>query len=108
MTNNVLFLQIAAGMQKGAKLTLREISCLPGDHSFSVPKVKRLQFPIRVCFAIRTNKAQGQLFGEKIGTDLCEDCISLGQLYVALSSATHTSNIVVHNEKADLKTKNIV
>lgn len=66
---------------------------------------KRLQFPIRTCFAITINKAQGQSFSV-IGVDLREDCFAHGQLYVALSRIGNPSNqYILTNES---KTVNVV
>ena len=45
---------------------------------------KRLQFPIKLSFAMTINKSQGQTF-RYVGIDLRSDCFSHGQLYVALS-----------------------
>ncbi|XP_063912264.1 ATP-dependent DNA helicase pif1-like [Zophobas morio] len=42
------------------------------------------KFPLKVCFAITINKAQGQTL-KMAGIDLMEDCFSHGQFYVACS-----------------------
>jgi ATP-dependent DNA helicase PIF1 len=50
---------------------------IPSDLPFSF---KRLQFPVKVSFAITINKAQGQTF-KYVGIDLRTECFSHGQLY---------------------------
>lgn len=57
------------------------ILLIPNDLPF---QFRRLQFPLRVSFALTINKAQGQTFSIA-GVDLTEPCFSHGQLYVACS-----------------------
>lgn len=45
---------------------------------------KRLQFPVKISFALTINKSQGQTF-KLVGIDLRKECFTHGQLYVALS-----------------------
>ena len=108
MTNNVLFLKIASGQYKGQVLTLPRVKCSPGDDTFPINGFTRLQFPVRVCFAMTVNKAQGQSISGKLGLDLRFECFSHGQLYVALSRATHPKNIFVRTSKGIHQTKNVV
>ncbi|UYV71174.1 hypothetical protein LAZ67_8002034 [Cordylochernes scorpioides] len=54
------------------------------DDKHSPLHFKRLQFPIRVSFAMSINKAQGQSL-KIAGIDLEQPCFSHGQLYVACS-----------------------
>lgn len=98
MTNNTLFLRIVTGMRRGAKVALPEISCVCGDDSIPVPRLKRLQAPRRFCFGTTTKKAKGQFIGDKLGIDLCEDIFSHVQLYAALLGANHRSTFVVLSE----------
>nr|GEW08022.1 DNA helicase [Tanacetum cinerariifolium] len=48
---------------------------------------RRKQFPVKVCYAMTINKAQGQSL-KKIGTYLAQPAFGHGQLYVALSRST--------------------
>ncbi|KAL8564678.1 hypothetical protein ACOMHN_004172 [Nucella lapillus] len=63
---------------------------------------KRLQFPLRTCFAMSINKAQGQslkVAGLNFG-------FSHGQLYVGCSRVGHPENLFIY--APENKTKNIV
>uniref|UniRef100_A0A8I6XYF2 ATP-dependent DNA helicase n=1 Tax=Hordeum vulgare subsp. vulgare TaxID=112509 RepID=A0A8I6XYF2_HORVV len=55
---------------------------------------KRKQFPVRLSFAMTINKSQGQTI-PNVGVYLPEPVFSHGQLCVALSRATATTNIKV-------------
>ena len=66
---------------------------------------KRLQFPIRLAFAITINKAQGQSL-ELYGLYLHTDCFLHGQLYVACSRVGNPDNLFIYTETGT--TKNIV
>ena len=54
----------------------------------------RKQFPIRLCFAMTINKAQGQSL-DVVGVDLRIPVFTHGQLYVALSRATNVDSLAV-------------
>ncbi len=54
------------------------------------------------------NKAQGQSVPSKLGIDLSSSCFAHGQLYVALSRATHPKNVYVLIDNDQRKTKNFV
>ena len=56
--------------------------------------LKRLQFPVRVAFAMTINKSQGQLV-EHVGINLQILVFSYRQLYVAFSRCTSPLNISV-------------
>ncbi|VDK85094.1 unnamed protein product, partial [Onchocerca ochengi] len=67
----------------------------------------RLQFPIRLAFALTINKAQGQS-SELRGLDLEMDCFSNGQSHVACSRVDKPDNLYIYTEqqKYRLGTKN--
>ncbi|XP_024893165.1 uncharacterized protein LOC112468279, partial [Temnothorax curvispinosus] len=72
---------ILTGCAKGVDVFIPRIPLI----SIEMPlEFKRLQFPIRLAFAMSINKAQGQSLAVA-GINLNEPCFSHGQLYVACS-----------------------
>ncbi|PXF44603.1 ATP-dependent DNA helicase pif1 [Gracilariopsis chorda] len=108
MQSNVLFLPLASGVNRGNPLCLPRMPCGPGDDNFPVPNFTRTQFPVRVCFAITTNKAQGQSYSGRIGLDLRDGCFTHGQLYIAFSRTTNPSNIVACLPAGSTSTNNVL
>ena len=100
--NNVIEATILNGKFKGEDVLLPRIPMVPTDMPF---EFKRLQFPVRLAFAMTINKAQGQSL-QVCGIDLENPCFSHGQLYVATSHVGKPSDLFVYTP--DEKTKNIV
>ena len=71
---------ILTGSFEGEAVLIRRIPMIPTDLPF---QFKRLQFPIRLTFAITINKAQGQLL-EKYGIDLNTGFFSHGHCMLHL------------------------
>jgi len=69
------------------------IRLLPNAETLSVP-LKRLQFPVRLAFAMTINKSQGQLV-EHMEINLQTLVFLHRQLYVAFSRCTSPLNISV-------------
>jgi hypothetical protein len=68
----------------------------------------RYQFPIRPCFSMSINKAQGQTL-EFVSIWFGEDhSFTHGQLYVALSRVSDFSNIKIGTSNTNLMTRNVV
>ena len=67
--------------------------------------MSRLQFPIRLAFAMTVNKSQGQTF-ERIGLLLDEPIFSHGQFYVALSRTTTREGVKINSTSK--KVNNVV
>ena len=88
---NLIEATILTGPFEGEAVLIPRIPMIPTDLPF---QFKRLQFPIRLAFAITINKAQGQSL-EKCGIDLNTDCFSHGQLYVACSRVGKPDNLFI-------------
>lgn len=69
----------------------------------------RLQFPVRLAYAMTINKSQGQTV-KHVGLNLSSSVFSHGQLYVALSRCTHPRNIKVlfPDDQENTKAINVV
>src|SRR5258705_1434158 len=80
-----------SGPFEGEHVLLWRIPLIPTDLPFSS---KRLQFHIRLAFAITINKTQGQSL-KVTGLDLTYECFSHGQLYVGMSRAMDPSRLYI-------------
>jgi len=78
---------------KDKVVLIPRIRLLPNAETLPVP-LKRLQFPVRLAFAMTINKSQGQSV-EHVGINLQTSVFSHGQLYVAFSRCTSPLNISV-------------
>ena len=87
---HVIEATIFTGVGKGETVIIPRIPLIPSDYHF---QFKRLQFPVKVCYAMTINKAQGQSF-IVAGVDLRSDCFSHGQLYVAFSRVSSPDSLV--------------
>ena len=87
---------------RGQSMFIPRIPLIPTDYPF---EFKRLQFPVKVCFAMTINKSQGQSL-KVVGINLESPCFSHGQLYVACSRVGTASNLYIYAPED--RTKNIV
>uniref|UniRef100_UPI00358E6312 ATP-dependent DNA helicase PIF1-like n=2 Tax=Myxine glutinosa TaxID=7769 RepID=UPI00358E6312 len=78
---HVIEATIITGCAKGEDVFIPRIPIIPTDMPF---QFKRLQFPVRLSFAMTINKSQGQ-FLKVAGVELTSPCFSHGQLCVACS-----------------------
>jgi len=93
---------ILTGCAKGKDVFIPRIPLIPTDLPFDF---KRIQFPVRLAFAMSINKTQGQSL-KIAGIHLQNPCFSHGQLYVACSRVRHPSSL--HILAPGGKTRNIV
>jgi ATP-dependent DNA helicase PIF1 len=89
LQKNVIEAEILTGCAKGKIVFIPRIPMIPQDCPY---EFKRLQFPIKLCFAMTINKAQGQTLSVA-GIDLRKNCFSHGQFYVACSRVTGSSGL---------------
>lgn len=102
LMTNVIEATILNGKIKGEDVLIPRIPMIPTDMPF---EFKRLQFPVRLAFAMTINKAQGQSL-QACGLNLENNCFSHGQLYVACSRVGKPADLFVFAHEG--KTKNIV
>jgi len=94
---------------KGKVVLIPRIRLLPNAETLPVP-LKRLQFPVRLAFAMTINKSQGQSV-EYVGINLQISVFSHRQLYVVFSRCTSSLNISVllpEQSQESRRTLNIV
>jgi hypothetical protein len=90
---DILECEILSGEFAGQKKLIPRIKITsnPGDCEYILT---RLQFPVKLCFAMTINKSQGQSF-KIIGVDLQDQVFTHGQFYVAMSRVTDVNNIII-------------
>ncbi|CAB3235853.1 unnamed protein product [Arctia plantaginis] len=103
LRNNVIVAIVLTGPAVGQTVLIPRIPMIPNDLPFNF---KRIQFPVKLSFAVTINKSQGQTF-KHVGIDLRQDCFSHGQLYVALSRSGCGENQYVLLPQEN-KTKNVI
>lgn len=99
---NVIEATIINGKCKGEDVLIPRIPMIPTDLPF---RFKRLQFPVRLAFAMTINKSQGQSL-RVAGLNLENPCFSHGQLYVACSRVGNPKTLYIYTPNQ--KTRNIV
>lgn len=109
MSSRVLEVQILGGDHDGEVALIPCITLTPSNGmGHIVFTLRRRQFPVRLAFVISINKSQGQSV-KVVGLDLRTPVFSHGQLYVALSRATHGQRVrALFSEPGSTVTKNIV
>ena len=102
MLPHIIEATILTGYGCGQDVFIPRIPIAPTDSPF---RFKRLQFPVRLSFAMSINKSQGQTLSVA-GLHLQEACFSHGQLYVGCSRVGSSNNLYVFTPNGN--TKNIV
>ncbi len=103
MQHHVLEATILTGHYQGEDVFIPRIPLIPSDLPF---EFKRLQFPVRLSFAMSINKSQGQSL-KVVGLNLQTPCFSHGQLYVGCSRVGSSDNLYIYTPTKGL-TENIV
>jgi hypothetical protein len=99
LTNDVIEVTILKGKYKGEDVLIPRIPLISNDIPFDF---KRLQFPVRLEFAMSINKSQGQSLSF-CGINLENLCFSHGQLYIACSRVGITTNLFIYAQEKKLK-----
>ncbi|XP_044572041.1 uncharacterized protein LOC116655397 [Drosophila ananassae] len=102
LMNNVIETTIIKGKYKGEDVLIPRIPMIPTDTPFDF---KRLQFPVRLDFAMTINKSEGQSL-EVCGINLEFPYFAHGQLDVSCSGVGKPSSLFIYAPQN--KTKNIV
>ena len=102
----VIEVEITSGVNKGNRILILCIRIAPSDTELAFT-LKCHQVPICPCFAMSTNKAQGQTL-QFVGIYLPDHVFTHGQLYVAFSRVTDPSALAVYVNNLDRFTRNIV
>ena len=110
---NVIHAEITMGQHAGKQVFLPRIPLSPAENEGYPFQFKRKQFPVRLCFAMTINKAEGQTI-PNVGVYLPQNIFSHGQLYVALPKGVSmaTTKVLIKSDKSvkmqETYTKNIV
>ena len=103
--------KIAAGEHKGKVVLIPKINTKPADFTSFGFEWQRLQFPVKLAFAMTINKSQGQTL-QRVCVWLENPCFGHGQLYVAGSRVGNPDNIKFYMPRKEgfpkYSTKNVV
>ena len=88
----ILKCKIAGGEHDGNIVMIPRIVTRPTDQRGQACEWQRLQFPVKLAFAMTINKSQGQTF-KRASVWLEKPVFTHGQLYVAASRVGHPDNI---------------
>jgi PIF1-like helicase/Helicase len=107
MANRVIEIRILGGSFAGNTIFIPRLKIEPSDTQLPF-QLCRLQYPLRLAFAMTINKAQGQSLNN-VGIDFRSPIFTHGQFYVAVSRATSVHRIkLIWPPDSPPKTKNIV
>jgi len=108
MSNHVIEIRLLGGDHAGKHVFIPRIKIEPTNTAVPFPFF-RLQFPLRLAFAMTINKSQGQSL-KHVGLNLKAPVFTHGQFYVGISRATSVNRIKViwDPDHVQPKTTNIV
>jgi hypothetical protein len=89
---------ISATIEKSEVHSTTRIHHIPRcklDGTVASSKFTRLQFPVRLAYAMTANKSQGQTLTDRVVIDLRHESFSHGQLYVALTRVISRDQIML-------------
>ena len=101
---NLIEATISCGPYKGEVVLLPKIPLVPSDSELPF-QFRRLQFPVKPCFAMTVNKSQGQTF-KAIGVDLSSAYFSHGMFYMAASRVGSSTKLYLL--APNKRTRNVV
>jgi ATP-dependent DNA helicase PIF1 len=105
--SRVIEAEIIIGPNAGTSVLIPKMSLLPTDSELPF-EFTRFQYPIKPCFSMTINKAQGQTL-DYVSIWLGDEHVfTHGQLYVALSRVSDFSNIKIATSNPNLMTRNVV
>jgi hypothetical protein len=91
--DNTIDAEIATGDQVGERVFIPRVRLTPSASTLPFD-LSRLQFPVKLAFAMTVNKSQGQTFN-RVGLSLLDPVFTHGQLYVACSRVRRRQQLSV-------------
>lgn len=90
---NIIEAQITKGPYEGNVIYIPRIPIIPTDNANPII-FKRLQFPVKLAFAMTINRSQGQTFNF-VGINLTKSPFTHGHLYVSFTRCISPDNISI-------------
>ena len=106
MHNKVLECEIMVGTRKGEIVFIPRIPLYDRSNDYPWTMI-RIQFPVRLCFAMTIHKGQGQSM-QRVGVYVAQQMFAHGQLYVAVSRAMLAAGLKIFIESGGDMLRNIV
>ena len=106
MHDKVLECEIMVGTRKGEIVFIPRIPLYDRSNDYPWTMI-RIQFPVRLCFAMTIHKGQGQSM-QRVGVYVAQQMFAHGQLYVAVSRAMLAAGLKIFIESGGDMLRNIV
>ena len=104
LSPNVIEARVAVGPYTGTQVFIPRIPLCPSDTDIPF-QMRRVQFPVKLCFAMTITKAQGQTL-KVVGLNLDSPCFSHGQFYTGCSRTGSPNGLFIFVK--DNSTRNVV